>query len=102
MKTNKLTLILFFVSLAALNQSVAQTQSSRKTITREVSEEYSPLRPENGRPFIFSSEKEKEEAKQKKSLVIKEEIKNSLNDPKRVKILREDLWRIENAIIKSN
>ncbi len=102
MKMNTLKLFLFFTSLLSMNQMFAQSTNVRTENQIETREEYTPLKPENGKPFIFSTKAELAEAKQKKTQVIKAEINNSISNPVRVKMLREDLWRIENAIIKNN
>lgn len=61
---------------------------------------YSPLKPEKGSPYVFSSQADLDAAKGKKIAAVKEQISVNSSNPEKVKQLREELWRLENAIVK--
>lgn len=65
-----------------------------------IQEKMTPLKPADGRPFIFYSQTDMDAARVKKTDAIKIEIRQNHQNPERVKALREDLWRLENAILQ--
>ncbi len=65
-----------------------------------VEEAMTPLKPENGQPYVFSSQADLEAA-QAKIESIKMDIRHNIDNPERVKVMREKLWRMENAIVKN-
>lgn len=58
-----------------------------------------PLKPANEKPATFTSQAHMDEKKEAKIEAIKAQIIENQNNPERVKVLRQDLWRFENAIV---
>jgi len=92
MKKSILFLIVFFGFASVI---IAQDKS--KPDSENI---YTALRPADGNPVVFNSQEElnaKIEAKKKNILTL---IKENSGDTAQVRILREQLWRFENAVVK--
>lgn len=103
--------ILFFLSLIACFCSAMAQNTSQPTVNSETQlvspeseevltkENISPLKPIDCKAFAYASSEELNLAKDTQSEIIKAEILKNWEDKKRVQQLREDLWRLEHAII---
>ena len=94
-KVNTICLICIFLSLGAFSQTPATGKTSTKT-TEEI---YTPLKPKDGSPAVFSSKSDLEAKKQSKIDATLELIKKNKDKPELVLQYREQLWRFENAIV---
>lgn len=89
------------VLLGFLNQNHVWSQQAIQE-PKNIQEMMTPLKPADGRPYVFYSQSDFETAKISKTEAIKLEIRKHHDNPERVKALRENLWRIENAIVQSS
>ena len=90
---------IFIIAFLALSSvSVAQDRTSA---TKKATEEniYTSLKPADGQPAVFSSQQEKDAKVQGKKDAVVLMIRENANNPEKVKYLREELWRFENAIV---
>jgi hypothetical protein len=94
-------IILLSVALGFLNQNLVWSQRATQE-PKNIQEMMTPLKPADGRPYVFYSQADYEAAKISKAEAIKLEIRKHHDNPQRVKVLRENLWRIENAIVQSS
>jgi hypothetical protein len=60
---------------------------------------YTALKPADQKPYTFGSQAEMDAKRQSKKDAVIAEIKVNSNNPEKVKALREQLWRIENATV---
>jgi hypothetical protein len=60
---------------------------------------YTALKPANPHPYVFGSQAEMDAKRQSKKDAVIAEIKANSGNPEKVKALREQLWRIENATV---
>jgi glucan phosphoethanolaminetransferase (alkaline phosphatase superfamily) len=93
----KTTLLLF----ACLTVSAAiNAQDSKNPKTKNASGSiYTALKPIDASPYVFGSQQELNDKQANKKGVVLSEIKANANNPEKVKTLREELWRIENATV---
>jgi hypothetical protein len=100
----KKELLLAIFGFVICSSSILFSQSTpiyppvRKETTQAV--EITSLKPTDASPATFSSQEELDKTVPMKIAKIKEMIKAEKND-ERIKILREDLWRFENAVVLS-
>ena len=91
-------MITLFACIAFAHTSGAQdNEAGGKTITSD--KVYTSLKPNDVQPYVFNSKEELSAKFQNKKDGIINLIKNE-NDPVKIKLLREELWRLENAIIQ--
>lgn len=84
---------------ALINRSFAQETETTTTAQNPL---LTSLKPADGTPAIFPTQEELDSKVPAKIDGIKEEILNNSNDAVRVKYLREQLWRFENAVVVKN
>ena len=97
MKTN---FILFFVCILLCSFSFAQNKSEQINKNSKTVNIYTSLKPLDGLGYVFSSEEDLiSRVPNKKSGIISQIVKNE-KDSLKVKMLREELWRFENAVVK--
>lgn len=65
-----------------------------------IQEMMTPLKPADGRPYVFYSQADLDAAKEKKTVRIKQDIRKNHENAGRVKAMRENLWRLENAVVQ--
>ena len=84
----------------SLSTAKASRTETVKSSVEERNDVFSPLKPADGTPYVFSSQAELNGAVLKKREVLIEEIKKVQLEPEKANILRQELWRLENAIVK--
>jgi len=94
-KTHLIASALIFMSLSAFSQQ----NTPVKTDSQVQEEVFTPLKPLDASPAVFSSKQELEQKKPLKINGVKDEIRIHKNNPEMIKQLREQLWRFENAIV---
>lgn len=65
-----------------------------------IQELMTPLKPADGRTYVFYSQEQLKAAQEKKSESIKQDIRRNHDNSAKVKVLRENLWRLENAVVE--
>ena len=86
--------------LLATGFSFAQNKSEQINKNSKTVNIYTSLKPLDGLGYVFSSEEDlKSRVPNKKSGIISQIVKNE-KDSLKVKMLREELWRFENAVVK--
>lgn len=110
MKAKTVTLIVFFAygSFYSVAQVTTGSASSTRAVRTEPvtatnstqSDVFSPLKPADGTPYVFSSEADLKVAVLEKREVVLAELKQVQNDPVKVQKFREELWRLDNAIVQ--
>jgi hypothetical protein len=60
---------------------------------------YTALKPADAKPYVFGNQQELADKQASKKGAVLSEIKANQNNPEKLKTLREDLWRIENATV---
>ncbi len=75
--------------------------AQNKTVDNKKSEAniYTSIKPADATPYTFGTQAEMDAKQQNKKGVILSEIKANANKPEKLKTLREELWRVENAVI---
>ena len=91
---------ILLVSAFLLYAGGAYVSAQEPTPPKNIQEMMTSLKPADGRPYVFYSQKDLEAAKAKKIDNIKQDIRRHHENPARVKALRESLWRMENAVVQ--
>ena len=93
---------LFVAGLILLSSAGSFVAAQESTAPKKVNleEAMTPLKPANGQPYVFSSQADLEAA-QAKIDSIKQDIRRNIDNPERVKAMREKLWQMENAIVRN-
>ena len=97
MKIIKILSMSLFILMFANIKMYAQTPSNP---SRNIQELMTPLKPADGQPYVFYSLEELKAAQDKKAESIKRAIRESFDNEPKVKALRENLWRLENAMVQ--
>jgi hypothetical protein len=97
--TMKKPIILALVFMAFGFIGLAQNKTTSGKMAQEGSV-YTSLKPADAQPAVFSSKEELDSKIQDKKNRTLEQIKLHADDPVKVKALREQLWRFENAIVQ--
>jgi glucan phosphoethanolaminetransferase (alkaline phosphatase superfamily) len=96
-KTMKKTILLLFACLTV--SSAINAQDSNPKTKNASGSIYTALKPIDASPYVFGSQQELNDKQANKKGVVLSEIKANANNPEKVKTLREELWRIENATV---
>ncbi len=99
--------VVFFGSIAsALAQQSNQSTNTERSKARPTHEqvkivhgETSAIKPQDAKPYVFSSKEELTAGVERKKEALLQEIKENSNNPEKALSLRESLWRLENAIV---
>lgn len=94
-KAPLICLTILFLSLVGFSQ----TPTPGKTAAKTTEEIYTPLKPKDGSPAVFSSKAELESKKQSKINATLDLIRLNKDNAALVIQYRESLWRFENAIV---
>lgn len=100
-------MILLFGSIATAKaqQSNLPTNTERTKVrptheqVKVVHGETSAIKPQDAKPYVFSSREELIAGVERKREALIQEIKENSNNPEKALYLRESLWRLENAIV---
>jgi len=93
--------IVLFVLFALTSRMLAQEKTAENKIA--VPENiYTSLRPADAQPAVFSSQEQLNTCIQDKKNKTIALIRENEKDPVKVKVYREQLWRFENAVVKSS
>lgn len=95
MNIKLLSTALLFIWISVAHAQAPQQEKAKTDI-------YTPLKPKDASPYVFSSEQELRDKKQQKKNAVLDQIKQNENDREKVLRLREQLWRIENAVVKNS
>lgn len=99
MKRKPLLATILFV-FCFIGLGISQSDVSAKPANVKVEETKSEsVKPADGIPAKFSSKEELESAVPLKTAKIKEMIQSGQYSGDRLRVLREELWRFENAIV---
>jgi hypothetical protein len=79
---------------------LAQNSHTSSKVAKEEGSIYTSLKPADAQPAVFTTKEELDAKIQDKKNRTLEQIKTHANDPAKVKALREQLWRFENAIVQ--
>jgi hypothetical protein len=99
-----------FVFIGSITTIMAQESnkvaSKGKTSARPTHEqvkivpgETTAIKPQDAKPYVFSSKEELIAGVERKKEALIQEIKENANNPEKALYLRESLWRLENAIV---
>ncbi len=91
----KKNIFLFIACVSFATIAVAQDRTIKTSETI-----YTSLKPADGNPAVFSSQEELNAKVEMKKNNVKALIKENSADTAQVRLLREQLWRFENAIVK--
>ncbi len=92
---NKSILILFAIlSFTSLTFAQENKKPQQEVI-------YTPLKPADGTPAVFTTQEELNAKVPVKKTNLLNLIKENSTDTAQVRMLREQLWRFENAIVKA-
>jgi hypothetical protein len=96
----KKTVTIVFALFCITSTSKAQNNPNEKP--NIVSENvYTPLKPANASAYIFATQEQYNQKTDSKKNAILSQIKSNIDNPEKVKVLRENLWRLENATIRT-
>jgi hypothetical protein len=95
---NKILLLFSALLFAGLAQGQKQVQAIKKESNGSI---YSPLKPADNRPAVFSTKEELDAKVSDKKQGIMALIYENRADDAKVRYYREELWRFENAIVES-
>jgi hypothetical protein len=93
---------LLFLGILLLGFFSTNTFAQENSVTNSSDEVYTALKPADAKPMIFYSQEELELAVPEKIESCKLAISENLNTPERVQYNREQIWRLENAIVKTD
>lgn len=99
MNYNKVLVVSILLMLTT-HFSVSAQETSEQPQQTSIQELMTPIKPADGRPYIFYSQADLDAAREKKIEGIKQDIRQNHTNTARVKAMRENLWRIENAIVQ--
>jgi hypothetical protein len=95
---NKNVLLLFVgLSITSLSNAQDRSTENKKAGSENI---YTSLKPADGTPAFFSSQEDLNAKVPGKKSALLNLIKENAGDTAQVRMLREQLWRFENAIIK--
>ena len=89
--------IAIFCGSVALNNVYAQ-----ETVELQQEDVLTSIKPADGQPAVFANKEELDQKVDFKIENTKRAILENKNDAVKVRQLREELWRFENAIVHSN
>jgi len=95
---NKNILLFACLSLASISFAQDKTVNGKKAVSENI---YTSLKPADGTPAVFSSKEDLDSKVQNKKNNLLILIKENSGDTAQVRILREQLWRFENAIVRT-
>lgn len=88
--------LIFTIAMGIVaSTTLAQTETNAKEVITSI-------KPADASPVVFATQKELDAQIDDKIEKIKVQIRANANDPKKVKYLRMELWRFENAIVSVN
>lgn len=81
----------------------AQTNSNPTVTEMEQSNSdlFKSIKPKDGQPVVFANQVELEEKVDYKIDQMKQQLVENRNNPEKVIYLKQELWRFENAIVKT-
>lgn len=94
-KAKLIVLALTLISLTGFSQNAAKV----KTVKSGTEDIFTPLKPADASPAVFSSKQEMDTKLTDKKNSTLDLIRQNKDNPETVKQLREQLWRFENAIV---
>ena len=77
-------------------------QTEKKIEEKNSNDIFTALKPENPTPVVFNSQEELDNKKAFKIENIKNQIRENINDTAKVRLLRYEIWRFENAVVQKN
>jgi hypothetical protein len=86
---------------ALLFLCITGAQAQNPTQNKAKADIYSPLKPKDASPYVFTTQAELDAKKESKKNTIIARIRQNENDAVKVQRLREQLWRIENAVVQT-
>jgi len=89
------------IAIACFMLAVKMTAQEKQVLNARQANEniYTGIKPPDGRAYIYGSKEEMEKSISGKKSNVLEQIKKNQSDPERVKLLRMELWRIENGTV---
>jgi hypothetical protein len=104
MKRKETFLIAIAMTLGSVAGVNAQAKSTtiKPSVRAEQNDDTSPLKPADATPYVFSSEEDRAASVAKKREAIVADIKKNSGNAAKTRELREELWRLDNAIVKKN
>ncbi len=94
----KILLLLACLSITSVTIAQDKEVQNKKTASENI---YTSLKPADGTPVVFNSQEDLNAKIQTKKNNVLALIKENAGDSVQVKILREQLWRFENATVKA-
>lgn len=83
--------------------SFGQETENQNSVTIEMTDSdlFQSIRPADGSPVVFNSQEELDNKIADKVYKIKVQLVENQNDAEKVIYLKKELWRFENAIVKT-
>lgn len=94
----KTHLICLGICLASLG-GIAQEPGTVNQTKRAVAEHHKAIKPADASPYVFTTQEELNAKKQDKLNATHDLIEQNKDNPAKVKELRMNLWRLENAVV---
>ena len=86
-------------SNVSFSQMTSASAVKATSVSDDTSTSTSSLKPADGTPYVFSSQKDLESSVPKKINALKDQILSGKLTEVQVKELREQIWRFENATV---
>ncbi|MBL1279265.1 MAG: hypothetical protein COA33_003295 [Fluviicola sp.] len=87
------------ISVIFSNFSFSQNSTELKSIKTSKSQSATGIKPEDGKAMHFISQEKYDEVVPKRIKELKEMILSGEYSDERIILIREDIWRLENAVI---
>lgn len=87
---------LVFMSVVSLSNA----QDGKASKSKQVENIYTSIKPADGQGVVFNTQEELDQKRDFKKNNIIDQIKENSSDTSRVRFLRMELWRFENAVVK--
>lgn len=83
--------------------AIAQTNTSPTVAEVEQTDAdlFKSIRPADGQPVVFANQAELDEKVEFKIQKMKQQLVENRNNPEKVIYLKQELWRFENAVVKT-
>lgn len=80
--------------------SFANAQDGKASKSKVVESIYTSIKPADGQGVVFNTQEELDQKRDFKKNNIIDQIKQNSSDTAKVRLLRMELWRFENAVVK--
>lgn len=97
----KTTIILSILAMSSGIYAQTETTSNSNSVELTEGNLFQSIKPVDGQPVVFPTQEELDAKIDDKIEKIKQQLTENKDNPEKVLYLKEELWRFENAIVKT-